>query len=269
MFVSTHLRTTLVAAVIGAVGGIAVAAGAVPAAFDDSPSGPGDVSGPCDEAEHAADPRCAGVTVAAPAPVSDPAPVTDVSGPCDEAEHAADPRCAGVGNPEPPSTTVTAPTTTTTDGAATEAPPTTVSVPATVAPGDGGVVMAAGAGSVAYSVEGSTLRVLDVTVAEGWRAVVERSSGVEIEVSFRAGTRRVDVHVEFDDGAVRERVRIRDRADDSRTRTDDGVVVGSGDPGHDDSGGSGHGRHGRSDDDRRDDDSSDDGHRGRGRGGHD
>ncbi|MEA2453215.1 MAG: hypothetical protein QOG04_1925, partial [Actinomycetota bacterium] len=63
-----------------------------------------DISGPCDEAEHANDPRCAGVT-------ADPSPSPrasvdddddrdddgpgDISGPCDEAEHANDPRCTG------------------------------------------------------------------------------------------------------------------------------------------------------------------------------
>lgn len=56
-----------------------------------------DISGPCDEAEHANDPRCTGVH----APPSAPAPPTgggvDISGPCDEAEHAHDPRCTGVG----------------------------------------------------------------------------------------------------------------------------------------------------------------------------
>jgi hypothetical protein len=51
-----------------------------------------DISGPCDEAEHANDPRCAGVTVPrAAARVGG----VDISGPCDEAEHANDPRCAG------------------------------------------------------------------------------------------------------------------------------------------------------------------------------
>jgi hypothetical protein len=56
----------------------------------------GDISGPCDEAEHANDPRCAGQ---APATGGNaPAPATggvDISGPCDEAEHANDPRCTG------------------------------------------------------------------------------------------------------------------------------------------------------------------------------
>jgi hypothetical protein len=51
-----------------------------------------DISGPCDEAEHANDPRCAGVQ----APTAT-APAEDISGPCDEAEHANDPRCTGVG----------------------------------------------------------------------------------------------------------------------------------------------------------------------------
>jgi hypothetical protein len=68
-----------------------------------------DISGPCDEAEHADDPRCAGgardddrddrgrdhpeddrVSKA-----DDDAFGEDVSGPCDEAEHADDPRCTG------------------------------------------------------------------------------------------------------------------------------------------------------------------------------
>jgi hypothetical protein len=58
-----------------------------------------DISGPCDEAEHANDPRCAGQAPPAPqAPAPAPAPAqggVDISGPCDEAEHANDPRCTG------------------------------------------------------------------------------------------------------------------------------------------------------------------------------
>jgi hypothetical protein len=57
-----------------------------------------DVSGPCDEAEHANDPRCAGSPAPAPVPsvaTGDDDGPNDVSGPCDEAEHANDPRCAG------------------------------------------------------------------------------------------------------------------------------------------------------------------------------
>ena len=64
-------------------------------ADDDAQNGV-DISGPCDEAEHANDPRCAGQ---APATGGNaPAPATggvDISGPCDEAEHANDPRCTG------------------------------------------------------------------------------------------------------------------------------------------------------------------------------
>ena len=67
---------------------------------DDNAQGQ-DISGPCDEAEHAGDPRCTGQP-AAPR-VDDDAPAAngvDISGPCDEAEHANDPRCTGapVGN---------------------------------------------------------------------------------------------------------------------------------------------------------------------------
>jgi hypothetical protein len=59
---------------------------------DDAPAGGVDVSGPCDEAEHANDPRCTGTTAPVPA---QPQGDVDISGPCDEAEHANDPRCTG------------------------------------------------------------------------------------------------------------------------------------------------------------------------------
>jgi hypothetical protein len=61
----------------------------------DDDNAAGDISGPCDEAEHANDPRCAGKP---PATGGNDAPATggvDISGPCDEAEHANDPRCTG------------------------------------------------------------------------------------------------------------------------------------------------------------------------------
>jgi len=75
-----------------------------------------DVSGPCDEAEHANDPRCAGGNGRHDEAVVDhrggiqdddadeprDAQVgEDVPGPCDEAEHANDPRCAA-GTPAGP-----------------------------------------------------------------------------------------------------------------------------------------------------------------------
>ncbi|HZA59452.1 MAG TPA: hypothetical protein VE523_09740 [Solirubrobacterales bacterium] len=58
---------------------------------------PGDVSGPCDEAEHANDPRCDGTQRPENGAGDDDADVDDISGPCDEAEHANDPRCSGEG----------------------------------------------------------------------------------------------------------------------------------------------------------------------------
>ena len=55
-----------------------------------------DISGPCDEAEHANDPRCTGGTPTTPARADDRRePGEDVRGPCDEVEHADDPRCMG------------------------------------------------------------------------------------------------------------------------------------------------------------------------------
>jgi hypothetical protein len=56
---------------------------------DDAQNGV-DISGPCDEAEHANDPRCGGQAPANQAPAHTG---VDISGPCDEAEHANDPRC--------------------------------------------------------------------------------------------------------------------------------------------------------------------------------
>jgi hypothetical protein len=53
-----------------------------------------DISGPCDEAEHANDPRCGGQGQA-PATQAPAQGGVDISGPCDEAEHANDPRCTG------------------------------------------------------------------------------------------------------------------------------------------------------------------------------
>jgi hypothetical protein len=46
---------------------------------------------------------------------------------------------------------------------------------------------------------------------------VREDPGFELDLDFRSGTRRVQVDVEFEDGVIRERVRIRDTADDSRT----------------------------------------------------
>lgn len=103
----------LPAAVLVAVAGVALAGGAS-SAFEGGSSGTVptdatttdtlgaetgsrvDISGPCDEAEHANDPRCAGVVLPAPA-AGAAAGGVDISGPCDELEHANDPRCTGAG----------------------------------------------------------------------------------------------------------------------------------------------------------------------------
>ena len=58
-----------------------------------TPNSVEDISGNCDEAEHANDAACAGLN-AAPG-TSTPNSVEDVSGNCDEAEHANDPSCTG------------------------------------------------------------------------------------------------------------------------------------------------------------------------------
>ncbi len=59
-----------------------------------------DISGPCDEAENANDPRCTGTGGAAADDRRDDdrEPGEDLRGPCDEAEHANDPRCTGAAN---------------------------------------------------------------------------------------------------------------------------------------------------------------------------
>ena len=104
--------------------------------------------------------------------------------------------------------------------------------------------------------------------------------GREVEVDFRQGTQRVQVNVEIEDGAVRERLRFRDEANGTDVTVENGVVVraegpgtaglvpaggagNQGDDGHGDDD-SGHGDDdGRGDDDGGDDDSrsgrSDDG----------
>ncbi|MFQ5557767.1 MAG: hypothetical protein ACE5GB_09720, partial [Acidimicrobiales bacterium] len=67
-----NLRVGVAAAIIGSVSGLALVAGAVPApAFITGPSAI-EVSGPCDEAEHADDARCADVNAAATATTSIP-----------------------------------------------------------------------------------------------------------------------------------------------------------------------------------------------------
>ena len=62
-----------------------------------------EVSGPCDEPEHASDPRCTGVGSSTSRADDQPGRTVttggavDISGACDEPEHANDPRCTGTG----------------------------------------------------------------------------------------------------------------------------------------------------------------------------
>jgi hypothetical protein len=179
-------RLGLAAAVLGGAGALAVVSGlgstgAEPAATFQAASsnddGPGDISGPCDEAEHANDPRCAGVSTGAP--------------------NATTPTTAG-----------------------TPAAPTPASPAAS-----GHRSLPTVGGTVTYTVDGGTLSVASAVPSSGWSAEVEQSSGREIEVDFRSGTRRVQVNIEFEDGQVRERVRVRDDANDAEIRIENGVVV--------------------------------------------
>jgi hypothetical protein len=87
------------------------------------------------------------------------------------------------------------------------------------------VVDAVGAGTVTFRRSGAQLTLVSAVPARGWRVEVEQAAGVEIEVDFRQGTRRVQVNLELEDGAVRERVRIRDEADGTDIRLENGVVV--------------------------------------------
>jgi hypothetical protein len=151
------------------------------------------------------------------------------------------------------STVVTPPTTqpTTSTTSATTAPPAPAAQPAPPAPAPSsaaGSFDAAGAGTVSYTVDGGTLVLVSASPAAGWVVEVEQASGRELELDFRSGDRRVQVNVEFEDGGVRERVRVRDDSDDSRVEITNGQVTevrgddggGSG-SGSDDNSGSGHG----------------------------
>jgi hypothetical protein len=172
----------------------------------------------------------------------DPTPVRlagvteDVRGGCDEAEHADDPACTGV--------QVAGATSTTVDSTA--AP----GGGAQGQPGDVRVISAGDAGSVTVVSDGASLSILTTTSNPGWRVEVERAAGREVEVTFRSGELRVDVHVEIEDGQIRERVRTRNDVTGVETRTEDGMVVR--DESADDGSSSGHG----SDDDATVDDSS-------------
>ena len=64
-------------------------------------------------------------------------------------------------------------------------------------------------GFVVVEFDGTSLTLADVSANDGWIARVERSSGLEVEVKFLKGNRRVDFEAEIEDGAVKTRVRER------------------------------------------------------------
>jgi hypothetical protein len=97
--------------------------------------------------------------------------------------------------------------------------------PTTTAGATTWVIDAAGAGTVTVSVSGDQLRLVSAVPAAGWTVEVEQSAGPEVEVDFRRGAQRVQVNVEIEDGAVRERVRASDDAAGTEVRIENGVVV--------------------------------------------
>lgn len=106
------LFTLIAVFAIAAVGAGAMTLAGSTKASPNAPATQVDVSGNCDEAEHANDPECAALGGTAPQPTGEPTPEDrasddpnddvrglepgeDISGPCDEAEHANDPQCTG------------------------------------------------------------------------------------------------------------------------------------------------------------------------------
>ena len=87
------------------------------------------------------------------------------------------------------------------------------------------VVDAAGAGTVTVAVGADTLHVVAASPAAGFTARVEVANGREVEVEFRRGTQRVQVNLEIEDGMVRQRLRIRDAADGTDVRVENGRIV--------------------------------------------
>lgn len=134
----------------------------------------------------------------------------DISGPCDEAEHANDARCtSSPAAPEQERSETTLPTTTPTT-TSTTVPTTVTTSPAPPVSQIDGHLDAAGAGTVTYTVADGSLTLVEATPAPGWTMEIEQSAGRELDLDFRSGERRVQVDVELEDGHVRERVRPRE-----------------------------------------------------------
>jgi hypothetical protein len=192
-----------------------------------------------------------------PSPASDDAP-GEISGPCDEAEHANDPQCAGVA-PTSPGTTPTTPTTSPTTAPAAPAVPSAPAGGTHTLPTPGGTVTySANATSVSLvsAVPADGWRV-EVEQASGREVELDFRSGssriqVNLEIEDGHVRERVrvrddagDTDVRFEDGAVRDDGARHDGGDD-----DGGDNSGSGSSGSgDDDSGSGSRHSGGSDDD--------------------
>jgi hypothetical protein len=68
---------------------------------------------------------------------------------------------------------------------------------------------AANAGTVTVARDGTTLAISDVTTSPGWTVHVERTTGREVEVTFRRAGERVDIEAEIEHDRVAIRVRER------------------------------------------------------------
>lgn len=185
---STPLTAAVVAGAL-AIGGLVAGAALVGADSDPSPLAAASPASSSDDSSRST----TSTTVRGSDDVAD-----DLSGPCDEAEHAADPRCAATGAPAP----APAPS------------------PAAEPTGEVRSFAAADAGVVVYRVDGASFTLLGATPADGWAVEIEQGTGDEIDLDFRRGTVRVQVDVEWEDGGVRERVRVRDDATDERSETE-------------------------------------------------
>ncbi len=120
---------------------------------------------------------------------------------------------------------------------------TTTAVPTSVPSGTASdasetrAIDAAGAGTVIVDRQGGQLTLVSATPNAGWTVEVEQAAGGEVEVDFRMAGQRVQVNVEIEDGAIRERVRVRDEVAGTEVRIENGVVVraeGFDDPAGDD-----------------------------------
>jgi hypothetical protein len=139
-----------------------------------------------------------------------------------------------------PASSTTSPASAPTTGAPAPAGPAVT--PTTGAP-DVRVVSAGDAGSITVAIVGRSLELRSVDPADGWTARVDDLEADEVEVRFTRDTRRVDLKVELEDGALR--VRLEARTDDPDDDLGDNSGPGSSRSRHDDGGRDG--RHGADD----------------------